>query len=77
MSTDDDLAQLVAEGANLAVSRSVRHYMPTQEAANSVASELRMPIAMVERSPSLSGSASPARWASCPASRFGVTPTVW
>jgi hypothetical protein len=44
MSGDDDLiALLVAQGADLAVSRSVRHYvyMPTHEAAHSVASELR------------------------------------
>jgi hypothetical protein len=40
MSGDDDLiALLVAQGADLAVSRSVRHYvyMPTHEAAHSVA----------------------------------------
>jgi hypothetical protein len=44
MSADNDLiAHLVAQGANLAVSRSVRHYvyMPTEDTANSVASELR------------------------------------
>lgn len=39
---NDVIAYLVAQGANLAVSRSVRHYlyMPTKEAAGSVASEL-------------------------------------
>jgi hypothetical protein len=44
MSGENDLiAHLVAQGADLAVSRSVRHYvcMPTKEAANSIASGLR------------------------------------
>jgi hypothetical protein len=60
MSGDDDLiAHLVAQGADLAVSRSVRHYvyMPTKEAANSVASELRNRGYATEVSPAALGSA--------------------
>jgi hypothetical protein len=59
MSGDDDLiAHLVAQGADLAVSRSVRHYvyMPTKEAANSVASELRNREYVTEVRPAALGS---------------------
>jgi hypothetical protein len=60
MSADDGLiAHLVAQGADLAVSRSVRHYvyMPTQEAANSVASELKYRGYSTEVRPAALGSA--------------------
>ncbi|WP_072393545.1 ribonuclease E inhibitor RraB [Hyphomicrobium sp. CS1BSMeth3] len=60
MSEEDDIiTYLVAQGADLAVPRSVRHYvyMPTKEAAGSVASELRNRGYATEVSPAALGSA--------------------
>jgi len=59
MSGDDELiAHLVAQGADLTESRSVRHYvyMPTEDAANSVAGELRNREYVTEVRPAALGS---------------------